>query len=300
VAWQRYGRHAVLFVLTVVSVVLAGALDGRWRTGVSLAAGLIPVLFCHEMGHYLACRRYGVDATLPFFLPSPWIPIGGIGLPWLPLSFVGTFGAVIRIRSPFPDRRALFDIGIAGPLAGFAALLPSLYLGVREATFLPVAQAGDLESALHFGEPLIMQWAFALLRPPPVDTVTVVGPFWLAAWFGLLVTALNLMPVGQLDGGHVTYALFGRRAETLSRLVWWGAVAMIVVFGPTFLLWVALMRVLGFRHPRTMDERTPLGRGRILVALLGLAVFVVSFLPSPFLLSWGDARDAFRELFTSR
>lgn len=299
-AWQRYGRHAVLFVLTVASVALAGQLDGDWRTGAKLALGLIPILLCHEMGHYLACRHYRVDATLPFFIPSPWIPIAGFGLPWMPLSFVGTFGAVIRIRSPFPNRRALFDIGIAGPLAGFVAVLPALYLGVQEATFLPVAQAKALEGALNFGEPLLMQWAFALLRPVPADTIPLVGPFWLAAWFGLLVTALNLMPVGQLDGGHVTHALFGRRAETLSRIIWWSAVAMILWFGPTFILWVVLVRILGFRHPRTMDEYSPLGRGRVIVALIGLLVFVVSFLPSPFLLSWKDAGDVVREVFTSR
>lgn len=293
-AWQRYGRHAALFALTVASVIWAGRLDGDLSTGLRLAAGLIPILLCHEMGHYLACRYYRVRATLPFFIPSPWLPLAGLSVPWLPLSFVGTFGAVIRIRSPFPNRRALFDIGIAGPLAGFVALLPALYLGVHEARFIPVAEATALDGALTFGEPLLMQWAFALLRPAPPETVAVVGPFWLAAWFGLLITALNLMPVGQLDGGHVTHALFGDRAETLSRFIWWAAIAMIVWFGPTFILWVLLMRILGFRHPRTMNEYSPLGRGRVLIAVVGLAVFVVSFLPSPFLLGWSDVAELFR------
>jgi membrane-associated protease RseP (regulator of RpoE activity) len=299
--WQRYGRHAVLFILTIVSVVFAGRLDGQWSSGFHLALGLIPILFCHEMGHYLACRYYDVDATLPFFIPSPWIPVAfSWAAPWLPLSFIGTFGAVIRIRSPFPNRKALFDIGIAGPLAGFAALLPVLWLGVHEARFIPLAQAQAMEGGINFAEPLLMQWAFALLRPVPAGTVTLAGPFWLAAWFGLLVTALNLMPVGQLDGGHVTHALFGSRAEKISKAVWWAAIAMILWFGPTFILWVALMRILGFRHPRAIDEYSPIGRGRALVALFGLAVFLVSFLPSPFMLNWHDAGQLVRELFTSR
>ena len=115
-----------------------------------------------------------------------------------------------------------------------------------------------------------------------------IGPFGMAAWFGLLVTALNLIPIGQLDGGHVTYALFGSRAEILSRVVWWLCVAMIVLVGPSFILWATLVRVLGLRHPRTLDDEAPLGRGRWLVALLGLAVFVMCFLPDPFRHSWRD------------
>ena len=141
------------------------------------------------MGHYLACRYYGVDATLPFFIPAP-----AIGL-------VGTLGAFIRIRGPIPHRRALFDIGLAGPLAGFAVCLPVLWMGILEAKVVP---AGPAEAGmLSLGEPLLFQWAATLLRGgAPEGQTLVLGPLGEAAWFGLFVTALNMMPVGQLDGGH--------------------------------------------------------------------------------------------------
>jgi membrane-associated protease RseP (regulator of RpoE activity) len=214
----------------------------------------------------------------------------------MPLGF-GTFGAVIRIRSPFPNRRALFDIGIAGPLAGFAVAVPVLVLAAREAVFGPEAV---FAGGLSFGEPPLFRWAMeALVGTPPPGTTTIIGPFGRAAWFGLLVTALNLMPIGQLDGGHVTYALFGRRAFSLSRAMWWMSLVLVVLVGPSFLLWTVLVRVLGFRHPRTLDDDAPVGRARALVGVLGLAVFLLCFTPSPFPgMTWGFVGDALRELFS--
>ncbi len=285
--WRDWGRHILLFVLTSASVFLCeglrlvrgadGALGVDWDVGggLRLAVSVMSILLAHEMGHYLACRHYGVSATLPFFLPAPIVN-----------PLVGTFGAVIRIKSPFPHRRALFDIGIAGPLAGFVVCLPVLGLGLFEAQVVPRDPASF---GLVLAEPLIFRWAEAwLLGPLPPGSTLLIGPFGMAAWFGLLVTALNLIPIGQLDGGHVTYALFGSRAEILSRVVWWLCVAMIVLVGPSFILWATLVRVLGLRHPRTLDDEAPLGRGRWLVALLGLAVFVMCFLPDPFRHSWRD------------
>jgi membrane-associated protease RseP (regulator of RpoE activity) len=285
----------VLLALTCASVYLCG--------GIRLVLGLVPILFAHEMGHYLACRHYGVDATLPFFIPTPWLPLGGLLAPWAPLSFVGTFGAVIRIRSPFPDRRSLFDIGIAGPLAGFVVCLPVLVLGVLEAQAVPL-KSTENGFYLTLADPLLVQWAVHWLRGPvPEGQTLLIGQLGLAAWFGLFVTALNLIPIGQLDGGHVTYALFGRRAHALSHLVWWAYVAMMIVLGPSVILWVVLVRVLGFRHPPTLNDAAPLGRTRVLVALLGLLVFVICFLPNPFLLTWGQfgetLLEAWRELTTA-
>lgn len=275
----------MLFVLTAVSVFLcdglrlsedaAGALVVSWNVGAGLRlmASLMSILLAHEMGHYIACRRYGVEATLPFFLPAPIIN-----------PLVGTFGAVIRIKSPFPHRRALFDIGIAGPLAGFVVCLPVLVLGLLEAQ---VTAADPQALGLELGEPLLFRWmAGWLLGPLPENSTLLIGPLGMAAWFGLLVTALNLIPIGQLDGGHVTYALFGARAEQLSRLVWWLCVGLIVIVGPSFILWTVLVRLLGLRHPRTLDDTAPVGRGRALVGLVGLAIFALCFLPDPFHLSW--------------
>ena len=268
-AWIAWGRNVLLFVLTAASIYMSG--------GPLLVGGLLSILLAHEMGHYLACRYYRVDATLPFFLPFPFF------------SLVGTLGAFIRIKSPFPHRRALFDIGIAGPLAGFAVCLPVLALSVPEMTLAP---AGPLSSGLYLGDPLLLQWIASWAFGAVPDGMTVViGPVGLAAWFGLFVTGLNLIPIGQLDGGHVTYALFGPRAGMISRLGWWVCVGLIY-FSPSWIVWAILIRVLGRQHPRTMNDFDPVGRVRALVGLLGLVLFVVCFVPSPIAGSWETLLEA--------
>ncbi len=286
-AWQRWGRHLLLFLLTVASVFFVGgirvveiphvghALGIDYRDGLQLVVGLLSILLAHEMGHYLAARHYGVDATLPFFIP---FPVPG-------MSLVGTLGAFIRIRSPIPHRKALFDIGVAGPLAGFAVCLPVLWLGIQQARVLPTPHT---ETGLLLGEPLLFQWVTRLVHGPlPSDVTLTLGPLGLAAWFGLFVTALNLMPIGQLDGGHVTYALLRERARRISFVGSWVCVAL-VYFGPNWILWAVLLRILGRRHPPTLKDEPPVGRGRALVGLLSLAVFVVCFVPDPIQFSWRD------------
>lgn len=265
----------MLFVLTAVSVFLTGQLGtGSAVEGLRLAASLMSILLAHEMGHYVACRVYGIDATLPFFIPAPIVN-----------PLVGTFGAVIRIKSPFPNRRALFDVGIAGPLAGFVVCLPVLALAMWEAKLVPTATA----NGMPLGDPLLFTWAFRLFRGvPPADNTILIGPFGQAAWFGLLVTALNLLPVGQLDGGHAVYALFGRRAHAIARAAWWTCVGLIVFGGPSWILWAILVRVLGLRHPPTLRDYEPVGRGRALVGLLALLVFIGCFLPQPIPFSWAE------------
>jgi membrane-associated protease RseP (regulator of RpoE activity) len=271
-AWQRWGRSLVLFLLTAASVWMTG--------GPRLVVGLMSILLAHEMGHYLACRYYGVDATLPHFLPLPF------------LSLVGTLGAFIRIRSPIPHRRALFDIGIAGPIAGFAVTLPVLALGVLEAEVRP---ADPQSAGLFLGEPLLFQWAVRLVHGPMPDDLTLyLGPLGLAAWFGLFVTALNMLPIGQLDGGHVTYALLRERANAISRMGSWACVAL-TYFGPNWLVWSLLLRLLGRRHPQTLDDDAPVGRGRQVLGALGFVMFAVCFVPDPFQWSWRDFFEALRE-----
>jgi membrane-associated protease RseP (regulator of RpoE activity) len=266
--------NVVLFLMTAASVYLVG--------GPLLAAGLLSILMAHEMGHYLMCRRYRVDATLPYFIPFPF----------LPFTLVGTLGAFIRIRGPIPHRRALFDIGIAGPLAGFAVCLPVLVRGVFEARVMPALPEGPSSFAITLGEPLLYHYAAVWLRGLRPDQTLSIGPMGMAAWFGLLVTALNMMPIGQLDGGHVVYSMFRQRAHVVSSIGMWVCVALIY-FGPSWILWAMLVRLVGRRpHPPTWDDSGPLGRARAAVGVLGFVVFALSFTPTPIVVTWAQYRDA--------
>jgi membrane-associated protease RseP (regulator of RpoE activity) len=266
--------HVLLFALTAGSVYLAG--------GPLLAAGLLSILMAHEMGHYAMCRLYRVDATLPFFIPFPFPGF----------TLVGTLGAFIRIRGAIPHRRALFDIGIGGPLAGFAVCLPVLALGIHEARIVADAPSA---STISLGEPLIFHWAAVWLRDLPAGQTLSIGPLGMAAWFGLFVTALNMMPIGQLDGGHVVYSLVREKAHLVSRIASWVCVALIY-FGPSWLLWAILVRVLGRRHPPTWDDAAPLGRARVAVGVFGFVMFALCFTPTPIVVSWSEYGGAFRQL----
>lgn len=254
----------VLFLLTAGSVYLVG--------GPRLLVAVLAIVISHEMGHYLACRYHGVDSTWPFLLPAPFFPISG------------TLGAVMVIRSPFPNRRALFDIGVAGPLAGMAVCLPLLWLGLHENVFAPAASAAE---GFRLGSPLAFHLAapFAALVTPPPGMQPVVGPFEAAVWFGLLLTGLNLIPLGQLDGGHVLYALFPRRAFRISRAIWWLSLGLIW-FAPSWIPWAVVMRLLARRHPATLDDVSALGLMRALVAIIALLVFALSFIPAPLADAW--------------
>ena len=238
--------------------------------GLTFSFALLAILTAHEFGHYIACRRYNVDATLPFFIPAP------------PLFLAGTFGAFIKIKSPIPSRRALFDIGVAGPLAGFVIALPVTIIGLVAAhTQAPVAGG---EIILH--DSLLVQ-IFARFLHVNLDAVAL-NPFSFAAWIGLLVTSLNLMPVGQLDGGHATYSVFGPKVHKhLGRIAFFtmSALALLGWFlhnSPSGFLYAVLLGVmLKVRHPQPVNDYEKLNRGRLIVAALTLLVFVLSFLPFP-------------------
>jgi membrane-associated protease RseP (regulator of RpoE activity) len=243
---------------------------GLLKSGLTFSIALLTILMAHEMGHYLACRYYGVRATLPFFIPAP------------PLLLAGTFGAFIKMKSPIPSRRALFDIGLAGPLAGFVALLPVAIVGLLTLQTSPPSSVGG---AIIFNDPLLFQIIAKLTRTNLFDASP--NPFYMSAWIGLLVTSLNLMPVGQLDGGHGTFAVFGKRAHKIIGRVAFVTVAVMSVLGfvwhgsPSGFLYTVLLAVmLKVRHP-VPDEMEPLGRGRSLVAIITLIVFALSFVPFP-------------------
>ena len=285
---SRPWRHIVLFVLTVVSTLLVGAehfasfqLDFGTRpidfsraefllNGLWYSVSILAILGAHEFGHYFACRYYGVDASLPYFLPAP-----------LPLT--GTLGAFIRIRQVIPSKRELFDIGIAGPIAGFMVAVPVLLVGMSLSRLTPLP--ANTEGFMELGEPLLFKAIAWLFWGTPPDGYSInMHPMAFAAWFGMLATALNLFPIGQLDGGHISYAVLGRRS-TLVTLGTVGALVGLTFVSQSWLVWTVLTVVMllafGPRHPRTVDEDVPLDRGRMWLAFFALVMFVVCFTPAP-------------------
>jgi membrane-associated protease RseP (regulator of RpoE activity) len=283
---HRYWVHALLFLATLATTTLAGVAHyhaflsdfGARRIPLSVAllphglwysATLLLILGAHEMGHYLACRYHRVDATLPYFLPAP-----------LPLT--GTVGAFIRIREAFPNRRILFDIGIAGPLAGFLVLIPMLLAGLAMSNVakLPADFVG-----YSLGEPLFFRLATWLVWGGVPDGHSLnMHPVVFASWFGLLATALNLMPFGQLDGGHISYAALGRRSTSISLLTVSIAIGLTFVSSSWMmmsLLMLAMLVLFGPRHPSVLDESIELDASRRALALTAAAVFIVCFTPVP-------------------
>ena len=275
----------LLFLLTVFTVLWAGAyqtntnpLVGPWNflvddpgslwRGVPFAATLLGILVTHELGHYVLSRIHGVPTSLPLFVP---------GLP----HFVGTFGAIIRMRAPLTDRRALFDIGVAGPIAGFVVAVVALVIGLRLSTVVPI----QTSYGMHLGEPLLLQFASWVVIGPLSPTADVVlHPVGCAAWFGLFITSLNLLPIGQLDGGHVAYALLGERQRSVAVAI----VPILMVFGwlgwKGWFVWVGLAGMMGLAHPPVRNPHRELGGVRVLVGWLALVIFVLTFSWEPFIL----------------
>ncbi|NQT21159.1 MAG: site-2 protease family protein [Planctomycetes bacterium] len=325
---RRYALHLGLFIATVITTLLAGGglelLDSHqvisrilanlalaaWsffsgaseraaqqlsqagggflalleimRSGIPFSAAILTILGCHEMGHYLMARRHGMNVTLPFFIP---VPVG-----------IGTLGAVIRIKSPLMHRRSVLDIGAAGPLAGAVVAMIFLTVGLRMSEMTPMS---DLDPPILFGESLLMKSMIWLLHGNlPPGHALVYHSFAFAGWLGLLITAINLMPIGQLDGGHVAYALFGRFQRRLASMAF-GLLVMFGLLGLTgevgltqwhgagkaylpWLLCAAFMRsFMKPAHPPALDESVRLNTGRVLVGALCLALLVLCFIPAP-------------------
>jgi len=283
----RWWLHGLLFALTFVSTTIVGGLtwggltednlvlgitalltDSHFLTvGLQFSIPLLTILGCHELGHYLAARHHGLKATPPFFIPFP-----------IPFLGIGTLGAVIRIKDPIRNKRQLLDIGAAGPIAGFLALLPFLAYGIAASEIGETPVEGNY---LEFAEPLIYNLLEAVIRPGLGPDVTLwLHPTGVAAWFGILITLLNMLPFAQLDGGHVTYALFGRWHR---RLVWplLGGLAILSWVWLGWALWVVIALILGLQHPRVWDEEQSLDPQRRLVAWIALAIFVLCFMAEP-------------------
>lgn len=235
--------------------------------GLPYAVCVLGILGTHEMGHYVACRIHGIDATPPYFLPSP------------PGFIFGTFGAFIRIRAPITNRRALFDIGVAGPLAGFVVAIPVLIWGTLTSEWRPdTPEIGGLYLGDSVAMKLLTTWV-ALPPPAPSGYVFALGSVGMAGWFGLLATGLNLLPVGQLDGGHIAYAVSGRFHRWMSRLSLVTFVVMGLAVNESWLFWAMVMIFLSPKHPSLVEETVSLSRRRLAVAALALLVLILCFIP---------------------
>lgn len=239
-------------------------LPGMWYSFTILA-----ILGTHELGHYYACRYYGIDASPPYFLPAPFL--------------AGTMGAFIRIRERIPTKAMLFDVGAAGPIAGFVTALPALFAGLALSRVAPVAEI-EVDSIILGRPPLFTAAAWLIWGSVPEGHSIFLHPMGFAAWFGLLVTALNLFPIGQLDGGHIAYAALGSRSTAVT-LIAAAAVVGLTFFSLSWIAWailtVTMLVVFGPRHPRTLDDEVPLDPRRRRIALATAVIFLLCFTPAP-------------------
>ncbi len=284
--WKGWRLNLALFLATVLTTVLVGTgsdlavltlagaqawwqnllSPGKLLEGVAFSASLLLILGLHEFGHYAAARAYGVQVSLPYFVPLPLWPMG-------------TMGAIIRMRSPIPNRKVLFDVGIAGPLFGLAVAVPVLVLGLWLSPVTRVSGVVFQEgNSLAY---LLLKWI--IKGPIPAGSDVMLHPMALAGWLGLFVTALNLLPLSQLDGGHIAYAVLGR---SFRKAVWLFLGVLVALFLVSrwegWLVWVVLAVALGLRHPPPLDDLTPLDRPRRRLALLALGLLVTLLTPLPF------------------
>lgn len=284
--FSRYALPIGLFCLTILTTLWAGAYQdhpnlfrpfhGAWEllterpgelvNGIPFAGTLLLILVTHELAHYIYSKRHGIPASLPLFIP---------GLPLL----VGTFGAIIRVRGQIVERKALFDIGISGPLAGFAVALVALVVGLH---WSQIEMGISSASPFSVGQSVLIDWCVSLvLGDVPRGASVNLHPIAEAAWFGLFVTCLNLIPIGQLDGGHVAYALWGGRQRTIAFCV----IPMLLLLGYIgwhgWWLWVVLSTLLGVGHPPIPDPTSPLGSTRTWLGRATVLLFFLIFTPFP-------------------
>jgi membrane-associated protease RseP (regulator of RpoE activity) len=258
----------LLFVATCLSTLYVGSQAGLSR-GLQYAVPVMVILLCHEMGHFIQAHRYGVYASWPYFIPMPFSPLG-------------TFGAVIAMEPRIGGRRALFDIGISGPLAGLVPTFIFLIIGLRHSKYIEVPpNVLAASGGFFYGAPLVFQFLADRLVPSSSGTVLRLDPMAFAGWVGLLITSLNLIPIGQLDGGHVLYALLRRKAHRVARFLLFAALLLVILYWHEWIVMIALLFLLGPIHPPTADDEEPLGTVRIILGWLTLAFIIVGFTPEP-------------------
>jgi len=266
--------NIILLVATIFTTLLVGSINRGGNPfahfldlilGIPFSFSIILILGSHELGHYLEARRQGVDATLPYFLPVPH-------------PLVGTMGAFIRIKSIIPNRNALVKVGVAGPLVGFLVALPVTIVGLKLSTLQAITEN---KAGIALGSSLLFHFLSKLFfSHVPNGYDVMLHPVAFAGWLGFFVTALNLIPVGQLDGGHIAYAVLGKFRKILTIVV----VAVMVLLGlhwPGWYFWAVLTLLLGLRHPKPQDEITPLGKKEKILALVALIILILTFMSVP-------------------
>jgi membrane-associated protease RseP (regulator of RpoE activity) len=274
--------NILLFILTVFSTILGGAnLEGIdvlgnpriiienplnvIKTGIPFSFALLAILVCHEFGHYIMSRRNGVKVSLPYFVPFP--------------NIVGTLGAVIRSKSPFINRRQLLEVGAAGPIAGVVIAIPLLIWGTLNSRFIP--EPTSTAGMINLGSSLVIALIDKLFSPaPPAGYIAIIHPVAFAGWVGLMVTMLNLMPIGQLDGGHVLYALFGKLQHKLA-YIFMAILVALSFYWVGWLIWIVFGLVLRPNHPPTVLDEIPLERKHYIIGYTCILIFILSFIPVP-------------------
>jgi len=267
--------HLILFVLTILSTLVVGAMQtgtdllkepGKIYKGIPFSLTLMLILLSHELSHYFTSKRHGVRATLPYFIPAPTI--------------IGTFGAFIKMKSPIVTRRALIDIGASGPIAGFMISLIATVFGLVLSEIVPASQTGG---ALNLGDSILFSFLSGIiLGAIPSGSDILLNPVAFAGWIGLFVTSINLIPIGQLDGGHIAYALMGEKHICLSMFLIFIMILLGLLSWEGWFVWAALLLILGLRHPPILYWEVPLDRKRKVIGWFALVIFILTFIPVPF------------------
>ena len=268
--------HLVLFILTFLSMLVAGALfqkgvdifnePGKILEGLPFALTLMVILLSHELSHYFTSKKHHTKATLPYFIPAP--------------SLIGTFGAFIKMKSPIITRKALIDIGASGPIAGFILSVIAAIVGLHYSSVVSVAETSG---GLRLGDSILFSLLTRVVIGTPPDSYDILlHPVAFAGWIGLFVTSLNLIPIGQLDGGHIAYAFLRERHRVLSIVLVVTLLVLGLFFWEMWAVWGALMIVLGLRHPPVIYWEVPLDRKRKIAGALAFIIFIITFMPSPF------------------
>ncbi len=267
--------HLFLFVVTFFTTIVAGALQKGINIfkepqgiieGFPFSVTIMTILLCHELSHYIASKRHNTDATLPYFIPAP--------------SIIGTFGAFIKMRSPIITRKALIDIGSSGPIAGFIVSVVACIVGLSMSEVISIS---NVEGVLSLGDSILFSiLAKIVLGVTPDNHDIYLHPVAFAGWIGLFVTSLNLIPIGQLDGGHILYAVFGERHKYISKIL----VGILAILGffywEGWLLWAVLMLILGIKHPPVIYWEIPLDNKRRIIGIITAIIFFITFIPAPF------------------
>ncbi|NOX97485.1 MAG: site-2 protease family protein [Nitrospirae bacterium] len=265
--------NVLLFLITIITTLFVGTLRrggnplqdlSSLRLGMPFSFTLMSILLVHELAHYFTSRRHKVKTSLPYFIPAP--------------TFLGTFGAVIRMKSPMPNRNALLDVGISGPLAGFVLSLVAIVIGLNLSPVIGVTP----QKTLGLGSSLLFSLMAHLAKGSlPAGYSIALHPIAFAGWIGFLITSINLLPAGQLDGGHIAYALLGRKHSLVARFVFFAMLGL-SLFWIGWFIWAILIFFMGEKHPPPLDDITPIDKKRKVLALIALLIFILTFIPTPF------------------